>query len=100
MHSEQFDWPEFDERTGAVLCYTSGTTGNPQGSMFSHRSIVLNAMMICAPGILSVSSRESHTLPIVPMFHVNGWCILLRDRSVKQGWSYPDRAWTALDCTT
>jgi acyl-CoA synthetase (AMP-forming)/AMP-acid ligase II len=73
-HSEQFEWPEFDERTGAVLCYTSGTTGNPKGSMFSHRSIVLNAMMICAPGILSVSSRET-ILPIVPMFHVNAWCI-------------------------
>jgi acyl-CoA synthetase (AMP-forming)/AMP-acid ligase II len=73
-HPAQFEWPEFDENAGAALCYTSGTTGNPKGAMFSHRSMVLNAMMICAPGLLSVSSREA-ILPIVPMFHVNGWCI-------------------------
>jgi len=69
-----FDWPEFDEHAGAVLCYTSGTTGQPKGVMYSHRSMVLNAMMICAPGILSVGPTET-ILPIVPMFHVNGWCI-------------------------
>jgi len=73
-HSDQFEWPEFDERSAAALCYTSGTTGNPKGAMFTHRSIVLNAMMVCAPGLLSVSPRET-ILPIVPMFHVNGWCI-------------------------
>ena len=70
----QFEWPEFDERSGAAICYTSGTTGNPKGAMFSHRSMVLNAMMICAPGLLSVSPEEA-ILPIVPMFHINGWCI-------------------------
>jgi acyl-CoA synthetase (AMP-forming)/AMP-acid ligase II len=73
-HSAQFEWPEFDEHTGAALCYTSGTTGNPKGAMFSHRSMVLNSMMICAPGLLSVSPREV-ILPIVPMFHVNAWCM-------------------------
>jgi len=73
-HSEQFEWPVFDERSAAVLCYTSGTTGYPKGSMYSHRSVVLNAMMICSPGLMSVSPRES-ILPIVPMFHVNAWCI-------------------------
>lgn len=72
--SEQFDWPEFDECSAAALCYTSGTTGNPKGAMYSHRSMVLNAMMVCTPGILSVSPRET-ILPIVPMFHINGWCI-------------------------
>jgi 3-(methylthio)propionyl---CoA ligase len=72
--SEQFDWPEFDERSAAALCYTSGTTGNPKGALYSHRSMVLNAMMVCTPGILSVSPRET-ILPIVPMFHINGWCI-------------------------
>jgi 3-(methylthio)propionyl---CoA ligase len=71
---EQFEWPEFDEHAGAVLCYTSGTTGNPKGALYSHRSMVLNAMMICTPGILSVSP-EDVILPIVPMFHINGWCI-------------------------
>ena len=73
-HGTEFVWPEFDERSAAALCYTSGTTGNPKGAMYSHRSMVLNAMMICAPGLLSVGPRET-ILPIVPMFHINGWCI-------------------------
>jgi acyl-CoA synthetase (AMP-forming)/AMP-acid ligase II len=73
-HSEQFEWPEFDERTGAVLCYTSGTTGNPKGALYSHRSMVLNAITICMPGILGLSPRET-VLPIVPMFHINAWCV-------------------------
>jgi acyl-CoA synthetase (AMP-forming)/AMP-acid ligase II len=73
-HDEQFAWPEFDERAGAVLCYTSGTTGNPKGVLYSHRSMVLNAIVICMPGILGLSQRET-VLPIVPMFHINGWCI-------------------------
>jgi acyl-CoA synthetase (AMP-forming)/AMP-acid ligase II len=72
--SDWFEWPQFDEHAGAALCYTSGTTGSPKGALFSHRSIVLNAMMICNPGVLCLSSREC-MLPIVPMFHVNGWCI-------------------------
>jgi fatty-acyl-CoA synthase len=72
--STRFDWPEFDERSAAALCYTSGTTGNPKGALYSHRSMVLNSMMICAPGLLSLGPREA-VLPIVPMFHVNGWCI-------------------------
>jgi acyl-CoA synthetase (AMP-forming)/AMP-acid ligase II len=73
-HSTRFEWPEFDERTGAVLCYTSGTTGNPKGALYSHRSMVLNALTICMPGVLGLSPEET-VLPIVPMFHINGWCI-------------------------
>jgi acyl-CoA synthetase (AMP-forming)/AMP-acid ligase II len=73
-HSEQFEWPEFDERTGAVLCYTSGTTGNPKGALYSHRSMVLSAITICMSGMLGLSPRES-VLPVVPMFHINAWCI-------------------------
>jgi acyl-CoA synthetase (AMP-forming)/AMP-acid ligase II len=73
-HSEQFDWPQFDERTGAALCYTSGTTGNPKGALYSHRSIVLNALSGCLPGILSLSPSDT-VLPVVPMFHINAWCI-------------------------
>ena len=73
-HSEQFDWPQFDERTGAALCYTSGTTGNPKGALYSHRAIVLNAMSDCLPGILSLSPKDT-ILPVVPMFHINAWCI-------------------------
>jgi acyl-CoA synthetase (AMP-forming)/AMP-acid ligase II len=70
---ENFEWPQFDERASAAICYTSGTTGNPKGALYSHRSIVLNAMTICMPGMLGLSVREA-MLPVVPMFHINGWC--------------------------
>jgi fatty-acyl-CoA synthase len=73
-HSEHFEWPEFDERTGAALCYTSGTTGNPKGVMYSHRALVLNAMSGCMPAVLGASTRDT-VLPVVPMFHINAWCI-------------------------
>ena len=73
-HTDRFDWPQFDERTAAALCYTSGTTGNPRGALYSHRSIVLNALTVCLPGVLSLSPKDA-VLPVVPMFHVNGWCI-------------------------
>jgi fatty-acyl-CoA synthase len=69
----EFEWPQFDERAGAAICYTSGTTGNPKGALYSHRGIVLDAMTICMPGMLGLSTRES-MLPVVPMFHINAWC--------------------------
>ncbi len=72
--TDRFDWPQFDEGTAAALCYTSGTTGNPRGALYSHRSIVLNALTVCLPGVLSLSPKDA-VLPVVPMFHVNGWCI-------------------------
>ncbi|HEY0746295.1 MAG TPA: long-chain-fatty-acid--CoA ligase [Steroidobacteraceae bacterium] len=72
--SEEFTWPTFDEHAAAAICYTSGTTGNPKGALYSHRSIVLDAMTICMPAALSLSPRET-ILPVVPMFHINGWCI-------------------------
>jgi acyl-CoA synthetase (AMP-forming)/AMP-acid ligase II len=71
--SEEFSWPQFDERASAAICYTSGTTGNPKGALYSHRAIVLNAMTICMPGLLCLSPRDT-MLPVVPMFHINGWC--------------------------
>jgi fatty-acyl-CoA synthase len=70
---DEFRWPQFDERASAAICYTSGTTGNPKGVLYSHRAIVLNGMSICMPGMLGLSPRES-MLPVVPMFHINGWC--------------------------
>ncbi|MFM1766605.1 MAG: hypothetical protein RIU71_2368, partial [Pseudomonadota bacterium] len=57
--SDVFEWPEFDERSGAAICYTSGTTGNPKGAMYSHRAIVINALSGCLPGILNLSADEA-----------------------------------------
>ena len=66
------DWPQFDERSAAALCYTSGTTGNPKGALYSHRSTLLHAFAGALPDSLGVSARDS-ILPVVPMFHVNAW---------------------------
>ncbi len=69
-----FDWPEFDERQASSLCYTSGTTGNPKGVLYSHRSTVLHAWAMSVPDSLSLSASDC-VLPVVPMFHVNAWGI-------------------------
>jgi fatty-acyl-CoA synthase len=71
---DDYEWPELDEDTAAGLCYTSGTTGNPKGVLFSHRSSVLHAYAISLPDASDYSAR-SVVLPIVPMFHVNAWGI-------------------------
>ena len=73
-YSDEFVWPVFDERTAAALCYTSGTTGNPKGALYSHRAIVINALSGCTPNILALSASDA-VLPVVPMFHINAWCI-------------------------
>jgi len=65
-------WPQFDERSAAALCYTSGTTGNPKGALYSHRSTLLHAYASSMPNALNVSARDV-VLPVVPMFHVNAW---------------------------
>jgi acyl-CoA synthetase (AMP-forming)/AMP-acid ligase II len=70
--STSFDWPEFDENTASAMCYTSGTTGNPKGVVYSHRSTLLHALGGSMPDVVSASYKET-TLPIVPMFHVNAW---------------------------
>ncbi len=69
---ESYDWPLFDENTAAAMCYTSGTTGNPKGALYSHRSTVLHAMGLLAAGTLTMDSTTS-VLPVVPMFHVQAW---------------------------
>ena len=70
--SKAYDWPQFDEKSAASLCYTSGTTGNPKGALYSHRSTVLHAYGGALPDSLGLSARDS-ILPVVPMFHVNAW---------------------------
>ncbi|MBA0052699.1 fatty-acid--CoA ligase [Streptomyces sp. AJS327] len=71
---EHYDWPELDERQAAALCYTSGTTGDPKGVTYSHRSIYLHTVATLAPEVFGLSF-SSRVLPVVPMFHVNAWCI-------------------------
>ena len=71
---DDYAWPQFDERSAASLCYTSGTTGNPKGALYSHRSTVLHAYGGALPDALNLSARDS-ILPVVPMFHVNAWGI-------------------------
>ncbi|WP_307728214.1 3-(methylthio)propionyl-CoA ligase [Massilia sp. PAMC28688] len=70
--SDQYQWPVFDENAAASLCYTSGTTGNPKGALYSHRSTVLHAYGSAMPNALNVSAADT-VLPVVPMFHVNAW---------------------------
>lgn len=72
--SDTFEWTELDEQAAASMCYTSGTTGNPKGVVYSHRSSVLHAIGLLMPGGLDFSSDEV-VMPIVPMFHVNAWGI-------------------------
>ena len=71
---DDYKWPVFDERTASSLCYTSGTTGNPKGVLFSNRSTVLHSYAVCTPDALGLSNVET-ILPVVPMFHVNAWGI-------------------------
>jgi len=70
--SHEYTWPELDERTASALCYTSGTTGDPKGVLYDHRSTVLHAYAELAPDTMNLSSYDS-VLPVVPLFHVNAW---------------------------
>ncbi|MFM8467613.1 MAG: 3-(methylthio)propionyl-CoA ligase [Oxalobacteraceae bacterium] len=70
--NDAYDWPLFDENSASSLCYTSGTTGNPKGALYSHRSTMLHSYASALPDALNVSARDV-VLPVVPMFHVNAW---------------------------
>ena len=72
---DAYAWPSFDENTASSLCYTSGTTGNPKGVLYSHRSTMLHAMAAALPDCLSLAAADC-VLPVVPMFHVNSWSIV------------------------
>jgi fatty-acyl-CoA synthase len=70
--STEFDWPQIDENSAAAMCYTSGTTGNPKGVVYSHRSSFLHTMAACTTNGIGVGASD-RVLPIVPMFHANAW---------------------------
>jgi fatty-acyl-CoA synthase len=72
-HSPQFAWPEIDEKQASGLCYTSGTTGNPKGVLYSHRSTVLHAMALALPDAFDFSARDV-VMPCAQMYHANAWC--------------------------
>src|SRR3546814_4070878 len=70
--ADDYEWPALDENTAAPLCYTSGTTGNPKGVLYSHRSTLMHAFASALPDLMNLSARDV-VLPVVPMFHVNAW---------------------------
>jgi acyl-CoA synthetase (AMP-forming)/AMP-acid ligase II len=70
--NDDFDWPQFDERSACALCYTSGTTGKPKGVLYSHRSTMLHAFGASLPGAIAMGATDV-VCPVVPMFHVCGW---------------------------
>jgi acyl-CoA synthetase (AMP-forming)/AMP-acid ligase II len=70
--ADDFEWPVFDENSASSLCYTSGTTGNPKGVLYSHRSTLIHTLAGCSPDVLNLAARDS-MLPVVPMFHANAW---------------------------
>src|SRR5688572_32975592 len=70
----EYAFPTLDEQTAAAMCYTSGTTGNPKGVVYSHRAIVLHSLAEALPDVMAIRERDV-VMPVVPMFHVNAWGI-------------------------
>jgi fatty-acyl-CoA synthase len=70
--SADYAWPKLDENSACAMCYTSGTTGNPKGAVYSHRSMFLHSIAVCLKDTLALS-QDDVVLPVVPMFHANAW---------------------------
>jgi acyl-CoA synthetase (AMP-forming)/AMP-acid ligase II len=83
-----FTWVKLDENAAAGLCYTSGTTGEPKGVLYSHRSNVLHAMMTVTPDAFGLSARDT-VLPVVPLFHANSWSLAFAAPMVGAGLVMP-----------
>jgi fatty-acyl-CoA synthase len=84
-----YDWPQLDENSAAAMCYTSGTTGNPKGAVYSHRGLFLHSISECMADSMGLSERDT-VLPVVPMFHANSWglphaCTLVGAKQVFPG---------------
>jgi fatty-acyl-CoA synthase len=88
--SEEFAWPEVDERDAAAMCYTSGTTGNPKGVVYSHRSAWLHSLSACTGAVAGLSFHD-RVLPIVPMFHANAWGLAYASLMSGASLCMPDR---------
>ncbi|HJP79920.1 MAG TPA: long-chain fatty acid--CoA ligase [Pseudonocardiaceae bacterium] len=86
----EFDWPEVDERQAAAMCYTSGTTGNPKGVAYSHRSIYLHSMQVCMTDSMALRQGD-RALAIVPMFHAMSWGLPYAALMIGANLIMPDR---------
>ncbi|WP_072806452.1 long-chain fatty acid--CoA ligase [Rhodococcoides yunnanense] len=87
---QEFDWPELDERSAAAMCYTSGTTGDPKGVVYSHRSIWLHSMQACMTDAMALAQSDT-VLAIVPMFHAMSWGLPYAALMVGASLIMPDR---------
>jgi acyl-CoA synthetase (AMP-forming)/AMP-acid ligase II len=93
-----YRWPSFDENTASSLCYTSGTTGNPKGVLYSHRSTLLHSWTACAADGLGCR-RATVMLLVVPLFHVNAWGVPYAGAMSAPSWCCPARTWPATTST-
>ena len=93
-HADTIEWPRFDENTACTLCYTSGTTGDPKGVLYSHRSTILHAWASCAKDVVGISAVDS-VLAVVPMFHISAWGLVYSSAMMGSKWSCQGQALTA-----